>query len=196
MKDTCKITNIHPPIDEKAVVNKEYCDNNLISSSNKIDILRRNITELRKGDFDKVTTKTLQLNETQINEELINEFIESTNEVTNTVKFCNKVAADTISKYNQLKQEFDNNKFNQNITNIQPDEMFTTGLKEFKEVNKKTNCFLDEALLKNKRTIVQYIIAMLLRSTLVDNKEQARLEMHYGFKQEYITKEIERIFTN
>ena len=195
MKNTYKITNVHPPIDEKDDVNKEYCDNNLLSSSNKIEILRRNITELRKGDFDKVTTKILQLNETQVNEELINEFIESTNEVRNTVKFCNKVAADTISKYNQLKQEFDNNKFNQNITNIQIDEMFTTGLKEFKEV-KKTNSFIDEALLKNKRTIVQYIIAILLRSTLVDNKEQARLEMHYGFKQEDITKEIERIFTN
>ena len=182
MKDTYKITNVHPPIDEKDVVNKEYCDYNLLSSSNKIDILIRNITELRKGDFDKVTTKTLQLNETQVNDELINEFIESTNEVTNTVKFCNKVAADTISKYNQLKQEFDNNKFNQNITNIQLDEMFTTGLKEFKEVNEKTNSFIDEALLKNKRTIVQYIIAILLRSTLLDNKEQESLENYYGFK--------------
>ena len=136
MKDTYKITNVHPPIDEKDVVKKEFCDNNLLSSSNKIDILSRNITELRKGDFDKVTTKTLQLNETQVNEELINEFIESTNEVRNTVKFCNKVAADTISKYNQLKQEFDNNKFNQNITNIHLDEMFTNGLGEMKEYNK------------------------------------------------------------
>ena len=135
MNDTYKITNVHRPIDEKDVVNKEYCDNNLLSSSNTIDILRKNITELRKGHFDKVTTKTSQLN--KVNEELINEFIESTNEVTNTVKFCNKVAADTISKYNLLKQEFDNNKFNQNITNIQLDEMFTTGLKEFKEVKKR-----------------------------------------------------------
>ena len=143
MKDTYKITNVHPPIDEKDVVNKEYCDNNLLSSSNKLDILNKNITELRKGEFERVTTKTLQLNETQLKDELINEFIESTNEVRNNVKFCNKVAADTISKYNQLKQEFDNNKFNQNITNIQLDEMFTTGLKEFKEVNKKTNSFID-----------------------------------------------------
>ena len=78
------------------------------------------------------------------------------------LSFGNKVAADTISNYNQFKQEFDNNKFNQNITNIQLDEMFTTGLKEFKEVNKKTNSFTDEALLKNKKTIVQYIIAILL----------------------------------
>ena len=97
MKVTYKITNVHPPIDEKDVVNKEYCDNKLLSSSNKIDILRRNIIELRKGEFDKVTTKTLQLIGAQVNDELINEFIESTNEVTNTVKFSNKAAADTIS---------------------------------------------------------------------------------------------------
>ena len=90
-----------------------------------------------------------------MNEELINEFIESTNEVRNTVKFCNKVAADTVSKNNQLKQDIDNNKFNQKITNIQLDEMFTTELKKFKEVNKKPISFIDGALLKNKRTIVQ-----------------------------------------
>ena len=52
-------------------------------------------------------------------------------------------------RHNQLKLEIDNNKFNQNITNIQLNEMFTTGLKEFREVNKKTNSFIDEALLKN-----------------------------------------------
>ena len=148
MKDTYKITNVHTPTDEKDVVIKEYCHNNLLSFSNKIDILSGNIIEVRKGDFDKVTTKTLQQTETQVNDELIIALIESANEVTNTVKFCNKVAADTISKYNQLKQELDNNKFNQDITNIQLDEMFTTGLKEFKEVNKKTNSFIDEALFK------------------------------------------------
>ena len=80
LKDTYKITNLHPPIDEQDVANKEYCDNNLLSSNNKTDILSRNITELRKG-------------------------------------------------HNQLKLEIDNNKFNQNITNIQLDELFTTGLK-------------------------------------------------------------------
>ena len=185
MKDTYKITNVHPPLDEKDVVNKEYCDNNLLSSSNKIEILSRNITELRKGDFDKVTTKTLQLNETQVNENLIKEFIKSANEVTNVVNFCNKVAADTISKYNQLKQEIDNNKFNQNITNIHLDDMFTNGLREMKEYNKSL-----------RGVIVQYIISILLRSKLLDNKEQDRFEMHYGFKQEDITKEIESFFTN
>ena len=74
--------------------------------------------------------------------------------------------------------------------------MFTTGLKEYKEVNKKTNSLIDEALLKNKRTIVQYIIAILLRSTLLNNKEQESLEKHYGSKQEDITKEIEKNFNN
>ena len=185
MKDTYKITNVHPPIDEKDVVNKEYCDKNLLSSSNKVDILSRNITELRKGDFDKVTTKTLQLNETQVNENLIKEFIKSANEVTNVVNFCNKVAADSISKYNQLKQEIDNNKFNQNITNIHLDNMFTNGLREMKEYNKSL-----------RGVIVIYIFSILLRSKLLDNKEQDRLEMHYGFKQEAITKEIESFFTN
>ena len=100
MKDTYKIINVHPPIDKKDVVNKEYCDNNLLSSNKKKDILSKNITDLRKGKFDKVTTKTLQLNETQVNDELFNGFIESANEVENTVNFCNKVAADTISKKN------------------------------------------------------------------------------------------------
>ena len=57
MKDTYKIPNVHPPIDEKDVVNKEYCDNNLLSSNDKIDILSKNITELSKVEFDKVTNK-------------------------------------------------------------------------------------------------------------------------------------------
>ena len=159
IKDTYKITNVHPPIDEKDVVNKEYRDNNLLSSNNKIDILSKNIIELRKGELKKVTIKTLQLIETQFNDELINEFMESANEVTNTVKFCKKVAADTISKSNQLKQEFDNNKFNPNITNIHLGLMFTNGLREMKEYNKS-----------RRKIIVQYIIAILLQSTLVDNK--------------------------
>ena len=102
MKDTYKTTNVHPPIDEKDVVNKEYCDNNLLSSENKTVILSRNITESRKG-------------------------------------------------HNQLKLEIDNIKFNQNITNIQLDEMFATGLKKLKEVNKKTNSLCRKPFLRIKR---------------------------------------------
>ena len=72
--------------------------------------------------------------------------------------------------------------------------MFTTGLKEFKEVNKKTNSAVDEALIKNKKTIVKYMIAILLESKLVD-KEQARLAMLYDFNHEDIMKEIASYFT-
>ena len=147
MKDNYNITNVHPPIDEKYVVNKEFCDKNLLSGSKIIDISSKNTTEIRKGDFDRVRANTLQLHKIHVNEELFNEFIKSVNEVTNTVNICNKVASDTISKYNQLKQEFDNNKFNQNITNIHLDDMYTTGLRGLKEVNQKTNYFIDEALL-------------------------------------------------
>ena len=105
-------------------------------------------------------------------------FIKSANEVKNTVNFCLKVASDAISKYNQLKQEFDNIKYNQNITNIQLDDSFTTGLRKYKEVNEKTNSAVDEDLIKNKKAVVQNITAILLESKLVDNKEQARLERH------------------
>ena len=66
MKDALKITNVHSPTDEKDNVNKECCDNNLLSSFNKIDTLSENITKQRKGEFDKVTTKILQLNKTQL----------------------------------------------------------------------------------------------------------------------------------
>ena len=62
MKDTYKTTNVHPPLDEKDVVNKDYCDNNLLSSNNKINILSKNITELRKGKFEEVTIGRLNAN--------------------------------------------------------------------------------------------------------------------------------------
>ena len=108
--------------------------------------------------------------------------VKSAIEFTNTVKFCNKAASDTISKCNQLKLEFNNNKFNQTLAKIQLDGMFTTGLREFKEVNEKTTSAVDEALIKSKKTTVQKIIAILLEKKLVGNKKQARPEMHYDFQ--------------
>ena len=63
--------------------------------------------------------------------------------------------------------------------------MFTNGLREMKEYNKSL-----------RGVIEQYIIAILLQSKLLDNKEKDRLEMHYSFNQKDIMKEIERIFTN
>ena len=53
------------------------------NSFNTIDNLRKIITELRKRKFDKVKTNTLQLNKIQVNDELLNEFIKSANELTN-----------------------------------------------------------------------------------------------------------------
>ena len=142
MKDTYKIIKVHPPIDEKDVVNKEYCDDNLLFSNNKINILSKNITELRKGEFEEVTADQLSANIigfpssttngdtiwvdgdtvelVSLNSSSISTLANKFTEIeTNIVDFCNKVSADTISKYNELKVEHDNNKFNQSITNIQ-----------------------------------------------------------------------------
>ena len=43
--------------------------------------------------------------------------------------------------------------------------------------------------------MLQYIIAILLESKLVYNKEQSRLDMHYDFNHEGINKEFESYFT-
>ena len=66
MKDIYRITNVHLPSDEKDVFIKEHCDNNLLACNNKSDILSKNISELRKGDFDKITTKSLQFNKIKL----------------------------------------------------------------------------------------------------------------------------------
>ena len=42
---------------------------------------------------------------------------------------------------------------------------------------------------------MQYIIAILLASKLVDNNEQARLEKHYDFNHEDIMNEFNRLYT-
>ena len=142
-----------------------------LSSSNKIYISSKNINKLRKGEFDKVTSKTLQLNKTQVNDELTNEFIKFPKEFTNTVKFCNKAAADTIFKFNQFKLHFDNNLFNQNVTNIQLCDIFTRGLRQFQKVNGKTSSLVDEAFIQTRKTKIQYIIAMSIESKLADSNE-------------------------
>ena len=47
----------------------------------------------------------------------------------------------------------------------------------------------------NDKDCHKKIFAILLKSKLIDNKVQARLEMHYDFDQEEIMKEIESYFT-
>ena len=207
MKDTYKFINVHPPIDEKVADKKEYCDNNLLSSNIKIDFSSKNITELRKGELEEVTTYQLRantiglpssttngkplwvdvdtvelvsLNSSNIST-LANKLAESES---NIVHFCNNVSADTISKFNELKVELDKNKINQSITNIQLGDACVDrwgGLRE-------------KHILMMK-IVIKYMIAILLERRLVDNKEQARLEMHYDFKQEDIMKYIESYLT-
>ena len=99
--------------------------------------------------------------------------------------FAKKVSADTISKYNEIKVELDNNKLNQSITNIQLGDACVDRWRGLRENH----------ILMMKMKVIKYIIAILLESKLVDNKEQARLEMHYEFKQEDIMKDIESYFT-
>ena len=103
---------------------------------------------------------------------------------TNIVHFCKKVSADNISKYNELKVELDNKKFNQAITNIQLGHACVDRWRGLRENH-----------ILMMKIVIKYIIAVLLESKLVDNKEQASLEKHYDFKQEDIMKDIESYFT-
>ena len=135
MKDTYKVTNVHPPIDQKVVLNKKYCNNNLLSSNIKIDILIKNITELRKGKLQEVTIGQLKANIIGLPSSIINgatvwidgdavELIslnssymstlanKKTENETYIFHLGNKVSADTISEYNEFKVEFDNKKIN------------------------------------------------------------------------------------
>ena len=207
MEDTYKITNVYPPIDEKDVVNKEYCDNNLLSSSNKIDILSKNITELREGKFKEITIDRLNANSiglpsstingktvwidgdtvelVSLNSSNISTIASKLSEIeTNIVHFANKISADTISKYNELKVEFGNNKFNQSITNMQLGDACVDRWRGLRENH-----------ILMMKIVIKYIIAMLLGSGLVDNREQERLEKYYNFKQEDIMKDIRGYFT-
>ena len=79
--------------------------------------------------------------------------------------------------------EFDNNKFIQLITNTQLGDACVD----------KWRC-LRENHISMLKIVMTYIIAILLESKPVDNKEQANLEMH-DFKQEDILKDIESYFT-
>ena len=207
MKDNYKIINVHAPIDEKDVVNKEYCDNNLLSSNNKIDILSKNITELRKSKFKEVTIGRLIANImglptstingdtlwidgdtvelVSLNSSNISTIANKLSEIeTNIVHICNKVSADTISNYNVLKVEFDNNIFNQSITNIQLGDACVDRWRGLRENH-----------ILMMKIIIKYIIAILLESKQVDNKEQERLEKRYDFKQEDIINDIKSYFT-
>ena len=102
---------------------------------------------------------------------------------TNIVHVCKNVSADTISKY-ELKVEFDNNKFNQSITNIQLGDASVdrwSGLRE------------NHILMM--KIVIKHIMAILLECRLLDKNDQERLENHYEFKKDDIMKVIESCFT-
>ena len=94
---------------------------------------------------------------------------------TNIIYFVNKISADTISKYNELKLEFDNTKINQSITNIQLGDACVDRWRGLRENH-----------ILMMKIIIKYIIAILLESKLVGNKD---------FKKEDILKHIESYFT-
>ena len=101
----------------------------------------------------------------QVNEELINEFFKSTKEFADAVNFFNKVASDTISKFNQLKQEFDNNKIIQKITNIQA-TCFTKKRKKLNPVHPYFTVILPSSH-NNTQTIKSLLILnLMIKKTL------------------------------
>ena len=96
----------------------------------------------------------------------------------NTVLFGNKVSDDTISNYYELKVEFDNNKFNQTITNNQ---LGIACVDRWRGLREKHIVMI--------KMVIKYIIAIVLESK---PEEQATLETHYDFDQKDIMKEIDR----
>ena len=177
-----------------------------MSSNNKTDILIKNITELRKGKIGEVTIGQLNANiiglpssktngdtgwingDTVELVSLNSTFISTsanmlTENETNNVHFGNKVSANTISKYNELEAEVDSNKFNQSITKIQLGDACVDRWRVLRENH-----------ILMMKIVMKYIMAILLENKVVENKEHARLEMHYDFNQEDIMKDFESFF--
>ena len=103
---------------------------------------------------------------------------------TKIVHICNKVSADTIFKYNELKVEFDNNKFNQSITSIQLGDACVDRWRGLR----KSHILM-------MKIVIKYIMTILLEGRLLDKNDQERLENHYEFKKDDIMKDIESYFT-
>ena len=104
----------------------------LLKSNLKPDVLNSNIGEVVRPTTDKLqsqlndtTTMITKTNEVCVETRLtlsqytnvLNTLPEKQSNTENGVQYCKKIASDTIRKYNQLEQEFDNKKFNENISN-------------------------------------------------------------------------------
>ena len=103
---------------------------------------------------------------------------------TNFVHICSKVSAGTISKYKELKVEFDNNKFNQSITNIQLGDACVDRWRGLRENH-----------ILMMKIIIKFIMAILLEGRLLDENDQERPENHYEIKKDDIREDIESYFT-
>ena len=79
---------------------------------------------------------------------------------------CNKITSDIINKFTQINQEIDDNNFSQNVTNMELDDIFTSGVRESKEDKKS----LSQNISQIGKFIAQYLIAVLLENQLLDNK--------------------------
>ena len=169
-----------------------------LSSNNKIDILSKNIIELRKGKFEEITIGRLNANIiglpsytingdtfwidgdtvelVSLNSSNISTMASKLSEIeTNIVHICNKVSADTISKFIELKVEFDNNKFNQSITNIQLGDSFVDRWRGLRENH-----------ILMMKIVIKYIMAILFEGRLLDKNDHERLENHYEFEKKMI----------
>ena len=85
---------------------------------------------------------------------------------TNIVRFSNNLSADTIFRCNDLKVEFENNKFNQTITNIQLGDACVDRWRGLRENH-----------ILMIKMIIKYIIAILFESKLADNNKQPIKEL-------------------
>ena len=106
--------------------------------------------------IDDKTVELVSLDSSNIST-LDNKLTEIENKI---VRFYNKVSADTLSKYNDIKVEFDNNKFNQTIINIQLGYVLVDISRGLRENH-----------ISMMGMVIKYIIAILLEGKLVDNKE-------------------------
>ena len=181
---------MHQPVDEKDVFNKEYCDNSILSSNNKLNMLSKNLTEKRKGEFKEIRNSQLNANIIGLSSsttsgdtvwiddktvELISLnssnistlAIKLTEIETNIVRLGNIISAERIPKYNEFTVDFDSNKFNPAITNIQLGDACVVRWRGLRENH-----------ILMIKMVIKYIIAILLENKLIHNKEQARWEMH------------------
>ena len=161
------------PTKNSDVAIKKHSDNTFLKHNMKIDMLTDNIGKVVRLTTDKLQSQLIEITamvaETnKVVFQIMDNLNTSSEKLSNTenenIHYLKKIAVDTISKYNQLKQEFDknnnkNSKLNENVNNIHLDETLIRGLRDLKENN-----------LTIRTTKIYYINAIILIRKLLDNK--------------------------